>query len=152
MKAGIIFLLAALPTLAGAHAVAADLRFGKAEPVALVGAATDSLRKPVHAHARSRDVASEERSPPAYGAFALIEEGSDEYFPQGNHTVRLYPVGGGDAPARAAAAAAQASTTKEDGERARRVNKASLPEPGSWAMILAGLLGVGAIARRRMSA
>jgi hypothetical protein len=152
MKAGIILLLAALPVLAGTHAVAADLRFGKAEPIAPVGAATDSRAKPIHARVRSGDVASEERSPLAYSAFALIEAGPDEYFPQGNHTVHLYPVGGGDAPARAAAAAAQAPAAKEDGERARRVYKASLPEPGSWAMILAGLLGVGAIARRRMSA
>jgi MYXO-CTERM domain-containing protein len=30
--------------------------------------------------------------------------------------------------------------------------QSSLPEPGNWAMVLAGLLGVGAIARRRMSA
>jgi len=152
MKAGIILLLAALPIIAGAHAVAADLRFGKAESGAPVGAATDWRGKPVHAHARSKDVASEEPSPLAYGAFALIGEGSDDNFPQGNHAVHLYPAGGGDAPARAAAAAAQASAAKEDGESARRVKKASLPEPGSWAMILAGLLGVGAIARRRMSA
>jgi hypothetical protein len=27
-----------------------------------------------------------------------------------------------------------------------------LPEPGNWSMVLVGLLGVGAIARRRMSA
>jgi len=151
MKAGIILLIAALPVLAGARAVAADLRFGKAEPVAPVGAATDSRTKPVNAHARFKDAASEERSPLAYGAFALIDEGSDENFPRGNHAVHLYPVGGG-APARAEAAAAQTSAAKEDGQSARRVNKASLPEPGSWAMILAGLLGVGAIARRRMSA
>ena len=151
MKAATILLLAALAVLAGAPAVAADLRFGKAEQVAPVSVATDSRGRPVHVRARSGDVALEERPPLAYGAFALIE-GSDENFPQGNHAVHLYPVGGGDAPARAAAAAAQASATKENGERARRVSKASLPEPGSWAMILAGLLGVGAIARRRMSA
>ena len=150
MKAGIILLLGALLIIAGARAVAADLRFGKAESIAPVGAETDWRGKPVHAHARSRDVASEEPSPLAYGAFALIGEGSDENFPQGDRTVHLYPVGGGDAPSRPAAA--QASAAKEDGERARRVKKASLPEPGNWAMILAGLLGVGAIARRRMSA
>jgi len=153
MKAGIILLLAASPMLAGSQAVAADLRFGKAEPIAPVAAAMDSREKPVHARARSKDAASDERSPLAYGAFALIGEASDENFPESNHTVHLYPVVG-DAQARAAAAATQASAAKEngDGESARRVKKASLPEPGSWAMILAGLLGVGAIARRRMSA
>jgi MYXO-CTERM domain-containing protein len=44
-------------------------------------------------------------------------------------------------------------TAKEDVvRRAAGPEEASLPQPGSWAVVLAGLLGVVAIARRRMSA
>ena len=148
MKAGILFLLAALPILAGAQTVAPDHRFGKSEQLAMIAARADSSARPVRGHARS--VAAEESARLAYGAFALAEEGTDGDDPL-SRNVRLYSIPG-DATAGGAASAARASAAKESVESARRVKNASLPEPGSWAMVLAGLLGVGAIARRRMSA
>jgi hypothetical protein len=75
--------------------------------------------------------------------------------PLANYTVRLYPVESGTARV------AFAGPTLSSDESARPASpggeriaprKALLPEPGNWAMIFAGLLGVGAIARRRMSA
>ena len=144
MKAGFT-ILAALPILASIHAVAADLRSGKPEAIAPVVLSAGSRERAVPAHVRPRADAPEDLSPLAYGAFALAEEGSGEEIPSGR-SVRLYPVARSDARARAAASAAKET------DESPRVKKASLPEPGSWAMILAGLLGVGAIARRRMSA
>ena len=48
------------------------------------------------------------------------------------------PVQGGQQPVR--------------GEELSPAGKPVLPEPGNWSIALVGLLGVGAIARRRMSA
>ena len=142
MKAGFV-ILALLPVLAGAKALAADLRSGEA--IAPVAVAATSRERAVREHATRRADAAEELSPLAYGALALAEGGNDEDLPSGR-SARLYRVAHGDSPVRAAASAAKAS------DESSPVKKMSLPEPGSWAMILAGLLGVGAIARRRMSA
>jgi len=143
MKAGFT-ILALLPILTAAQAVAADLRSAKPEAVAAVALAAGSPERAIRAHVRPLTDAAEEISPLAYGAFALAEEGSDEEIPSGT-SARLYPVARTDAPARAAVSA------NRESDGSPRAKKASLPEPGSWAMILAGLLGVGAIARRRMS-
>jgi len=144
MKAGFA-ILALLPVLAGAQVLAADLGSGNPEAIVRVAVAAASQERAVRTHLRPRADAPEVLSPLAYGAFALAEEGKDEELPS-NRSVRLYPVAHSDSPARAAASAAKES------DEISRAKKPSLPEPGSWAMILAGLLGVGAIARRRMSA
>jgi len=66
------------------------------------------------------------------------------------NSVQLYPTGNGGGIDAAAPSRSGKSVAMSE-ERAV-AKKAALPEPGNWAMLLAGLLGVGAIARRRMSA
>jgi hypothetical protein len=135
MKAGLM--LSAALVLANAHANAADTRFGKAEAAAPVTIERVSHERELRAHVAPQSGDAESRL--AYDALAQAEDGLDTPARSGGSVVRLYPVASGAASSARAAESAPAKGTK-------------LPEPGSWAMILAGMLGVGAIARRRMSA
>jgi hypothetical protein len=53
---------------------------------------------------------------------------------------------------RQSAAPARSVKDLARSEEISAAGMAFLPEPGNWSMVLIGLLGVGAIARRRMSA
>jgi MYXO-CTERM domain-containing protein len=99
-------------------------------------------------------------SPPAYDAFAFAGEALDAEAAFGRYFSRLFPLeSGGAGPrgsspvqVRESALPARLVRNADRGSRVLVAEEPSLPEPRSWAMLLAGLLGVGAIARRRMSA
>lgn len=90
-----------------------------------------------------------EFSPFAYEAFILPDDVLDERAPFNQYATRLYPVEGGSARLESGNPAPRKSDAQAD--RSPAAKKTSLPEPGNWAVLVAGLLGVGAIARRRMS-
>jgi hypothetical protein len=98
---------------------------------------------------------------PAYDAFAFAGQALDAEASYGRYFTRMVPLESGGGEPRASRVAAQGGAPavqvrvgggSERGGRVFASQQPSLPEPGNWAMVLAGLLGVGAIARRRMSA
>lgn len=91
---------------------------------------------------------------------ALVGEGLDEQLPFSQYAVRPYAVeDGGGAPTRPLPTTQLVQFAPSDRigrspagiEALSTGKKVPLPEPGNWAVLLAGLLGVCAIARRRMS-
>ena len=130
---------------ANSQAAPADTRLGKAamiKPVAVVTALHDKdFRGRFAGHDRE-----------AFSPLALTEERLDEEAAFERNAVRLYPIGNGDATREGSGTPSSTRAGKDIVRDAPRAKRAALPEPGNWAMILAGLLSVGAIARRRMSA
>jgi hypothetical protein len=141
MKAGLKMLSASL-IFAAAHAMAADTRFAKTEAAAPVVIERVSHQRDLRAHAAAHPGRAENRLD--YEAFADAEEGLD-LSSRSPSTVRLYPV----ASAEGASSGTGASSARAEHSAPAR---GAPSEPGNWAMVLAGLLSVGAIARRRLSA
>ena len=111
----------------------------------------------VDLHLAPRSRSPDGFSPFAYDPLALAGEG---LLPFGQYAVRPYPIesGGGalsgaGSPTKALqfAASSRPGSSPTQLEAASAARRIPLPEPGNWAMVLAGLLGVCAIARRRMS-
>jgi hypothetical protein len=142
MKAGLKMLSASL-IFATAHALAADAGFTKSDAAAPVAIERVSHQRDLRAHVAAHPGRAENRL--AYEALAQAEEGLDLPERSGASTVRLYPV----ANAEGAGGGTAASSARAEHAAPAR---GAPPEPGNWAMILAGVLSVGAIARRRMSA
>jgi hypothetical protein len=76
--------------------------------------------------------------------------------PGSRYAIRLYPIGNGSGgfgaavPIRESTPSVRARRNAQD-DPPSAAKAILIPEPGNWAMVLAGLLGVIAIARRRMS-
>ena len=133
---------------------AADPRHGGMEAVMTVPYSRDAASSS-SALSPSRASRPEDRLA-AYDKLAFVDQALDGQVPSSRYAVQLYPIGKGGratdvASVLRSAAPAQSGASPAQREGLSTASKALLPEPGNWAMIFAGLLGVCAIARRRMS-
>jgi len=148
---------ALLVMAATGQAGAADPRHDDAKPLLIVSLSRDSAASSSRL-SPSRASRPEDLSPLAYDAFAFPDEALDGQVPSSRYAVQLYPIEKGSHPNGVAGSGRQFAGQAPGGKGVARseelsaTEKTLLPEPGNWSMILAGLLGVGAIARRRMSA
>jgi len=104
----------------------------------------------------SRASRPEDPSPLTYD-FVFPDEAPEGQGLSRRYSVQLYPIDKGTRSNGVAGAARPFAVSAPGGRGVARSEELSatertLPEPGSWSMILVALLGVGAIARRRMSA
>lgn len=143
---------ALLAMTATAQAGAPEARHGDAKPL-LVSLSRDASPSPRLIPSRANS--PEDLAPLAYDAFP--DEAPEGQVPSSPYSAQLYPIDKGNrsngvaGSARAFAGAAPGGSVARSEELSAR-GKRLLPEPGNWSMILVALLGVGAIARRRMSA
>jgi len=150
-----LHVLVALLAFASAQASAAPSPYGKGQAITTAALTLSARDKDLHSRALSRVDVQDGGSPLAldHDPFALIEPRLDGPSHDGERVIRLYPIRGGEAAGEGAGASATAAdTAKEKAQTVQAAKKAALPRPGSWALLLVGLLGAGAIARRRMSA
>jgi MYXO-CTERM domain-containing protein len=148
---------AVLLAAATAQAGAADSRHGNTEQLVVASLSDRSASSRFSPESGTRA----DFSLPAYDAFALAGQALDAEAGFGGYFARMVPLENGGGEPRASRVATQAGApavpvrigaASGRGDRVFTAQQPSLPEPGNWAMVLAGLLGVGAIARRRMSA
>jgi hypothetical protein len=146
---------ALLVMTATAQAGAPDPRHGDTKPL-LVSLSRDAASSSRLSHSRASR--PEDLSPLAYDALVFPDEAPEGRVPSSGYAVQLYPIdrgshaNGAAGPARLFAGPGPGGRGVARSEELSATDKTLLPEPGSWSMILVGLLGVGAIARRRMSA
>jgi len=155
-KSGIVAASLVLAAATG-QTGATDPRHGDMETVMTVPYSRDA------ASASSRPSPSRGSRPEdrlvAYDTLAFADQALEGRVPSIRYAVQLYPIGK-DGRATdvasvlrsAAPAQSSASPAQREGLSATSATRETLlPEPGNWGMIFAGLLGVCAIARRRMS-
>jgi hypothetical protein len=133
---------------------AADRRHGGMEAAMTVSLSRDAASSSSRL-SPSRASLPEDRLA-AYDTRTFADQALDGQIAPGRYAVQLYPIEQGGRVTEVAsvlrsAAPAQSGASHAQKEGLSTANKALLPEPGNWAMIFAGLLGVCAIARRRMS-
>jgi hypothetical protein len=132
-------------------------KLGKMRAVAALLVMAATTGQPGAAHPLHKTTQPQQSRPadlaPLYDALAFADEALDVQAPSNRYSARLYPIErSGNAGGAAASVLQSAPPARSDGfaKRDELSAEAVLPEPGNWAMVLAGLLGVGAIARRRM--
>jgi hypothetical protein len=129
---------------------AADPRHGNTEQLLLASLTRNAASLPPQSTPSRLSAPADLLTLPS-DAVAFGDEALDGRLSSRPYSVQLYPSGnGGGIDAAAAPSRIGKDVALSEGPAAAK--KAVLPEPGNWATLLAGLLGVGAIARRRMSA